>query len=138
MTDEVPVATPDGQVIAVWYVRAGATFIKRYQWLTGGVKASPGVPGVPPTPVDLTGWVARMKGVYVVKDGPDIPAFDLDSPTDIVLDAQGNVTTTLLPDLTRDMPAGKITFYLELESPTGFVRSLVGGTIVLARNIPQE
>lgn len=138
MSDEVPVATPDGQVIAVWYLRAGATFIKRYQWKTGGVPASPGVPAVPATPVDLTGWIGRLDVVTNIRGEASTVVISLTSPTNIQLDAQGNVTITITPAMTKDLAPGKYLFDLELESPTGFVRNLVGGTISIARNITVE
>lgn len=138
MTDEVPVATPDGQVIAVWYFRAGATHIKRYQWKTGGVPASPGVPAIPATPVDLTTWAARIDVVTNIRGQTSTVVISLRSPTDIQMDAQGNITITFTPAMTKDLEPGKYLFDLELESPTGFVRNLVGGTISIARNITVE
>jgi|GEM_PF-3589374 len=128
--------TDDGQVVVNWPMRHGATFIKKYQWKTGGAPAIGSTPAVPATPVDLTGWTARCQ--LRDKVGGEVLLSLTSSPAaGIVLDALGNITITVTATQTTAMsPKSKAVFDLELEeTATGFVRNLVGGTVTLATNV---
>lgn len=117
----------DGQIGVTWYMRHGATFIKNYQWKTGD----------PSEPVDLTGWTARCQ--IRTKLGGEV-LLSLTSPAGgIEVDDQGNIAIEITAAQTMDMyPAKKGVFDLELEAPGGFVRNLVGGTVLLAPNVTVE
>ena len=135
---EAAVATPDGQLIATWYMRHGATFIKDYVWLTGGSKAipaSPGVPAVPAvpgTPVDLTGWTARCE--FREEIDSETVVLRLTELTGITLGSAGQVrieVSATQSDNLRDFT--KMVADVELQSPTGFVRNLIGATVILGK-----
>lgn len=121
---------PDGQMIATWHIRAGATFIKNYQWKTGE----------PAVGVDLTGWTARLHVRVKVED--TTPVLSLSTGSGITLDASGNIaiTITAAQATTLEGAAGKkLVFDLELErTADGFIRNLVGGTIVTYPNVTRE
>ena len=127
--------TDDGQVVATWPMRQGATFIKKYQWKTGGSPAVGSTPAVPATPVDLTGWTARCQirdkvGGVILVDLTSSPA------AGVTLDASGNITITVTATQTTALPAKAAVFDLELqETSTGFVRNLVGGVVTVATNV---
>ena len=127
--------TDDGQVVVTWPMRQGATFIKKYQWKTGGAPAVGPTPAVPATPVDLTGWTARCQ----IRDkvgGVILLSLTSSPAAGIVLDRSGNITITVSAAQTAALPAKNAVFDLELEeTATGFVRNLVGGTVTVATNV---
>lgn len=127
--------TDDGQVVVNWPMRHGATFIKKYQWKTGGVPAVGNTPAVPATPVDLTGWTARCQ-IRDKLNGTVLVSLTSSPAAGIVLDALGNINITVTATQTTSMSAYKAgVFDLELEAPDGFVRNLVGGIVTLSPNV---
>lgn len=137
-------ATLDGQLIATWYMRHGATFIKDYTWTVGGVPAVPASPGVPEvpaipgTPVDLTGWVARCQFRETVES--ETILLELTDTAGITLDNLGNINIVVSATQTKALtPYTKIVADLELERTSdGFVRNLVGATVILGTNVTRE
>ena len=127
--------TEDGQVVVNWPMRQGATFIKKYQWKTGGTPAVGSTPAVPATPVDLTGWTARCQ-IRSKLNGTVLVSLTSSPAAGIVIDALGNITITVSAAQTAVLPAKNAVFDLELEeTATGFVRNLVGGTVTVATNV---
>jgi hypothetical protein len=120
--------TEDGQVVVTWYMRHGATFVKNYQWKTG----------TPALPVNLTGWTARVHIREKLADAAILLALTTENGA-ITLDASGNIAVTVSAAQTKAFtPLKKAVFDLELQSPTGFVRNLVGGTIEIGLNVTRE
>jgi hypothetical protein len=120
--------TPDGQVIAEWFGRQGATFNRRYRWSTGK----------PAVPVDLSGWIARMHLRTKVDDAVILLALTTENGG-IALEVSGAgwIDIVISATQTKLLPK-KAVFDLELESATGFVRNLVGGTLELGSNATRE
>jgi hypothetical protein len=119
--------TPDGQLVAVWPIRAGATFIKKYRWGTGD----------PVVYVDFTGWTARCEIRTTMKSSTVL--LSLTDTDGITLDSLGNITIELSAAQTMSLYSlKKAVTDVELESPTGYVRNLVGASIVIYSNATRE
>jgi hypothetical protein len=119
--------TPDGQLVAIWPIRAGATFVKKYQWGTGD----------PVVYVDFTGWTARCEIRSAVKSTTVL--LSLTDTAGITLDNVGNITIELSAAQTMSLSSlKKAVADVELESPSGYVRNLVGASIAIYSNVTRE
>lgn len=136
--------TPDGQVKVEWYMRHGATFVKDYVWATGGtpaIPASPGVPevpAVPAVPVNMTGW----KGRAHIRDKLNSETILVELTTEnggMTLGSAGQIHIEVSATQTKGMSLyKKAVTDVELESPSGFVRNLIGADIILGSNVTRE
>lgn len=123
--------TPDGQVLQEWFGRKGATFLHRFQWKTGETVATA-------QPVNLAGWIARLHFRLKADDEAILLALTTENGG-IALGVGGNgwVDLVVTAAQTKLLPK-KAVFDLELESPTGFVRNIKGGTFELGSNVTRE
>jgi hypothetical protein len=121
--------TLDGQVLQEWFGRKGATFTHRFQWKTGATVALA-------VPVNLTGWVARLHFKAKANDAAVLLALTTENGG-IVLSSDGWVDLLVTATQTKTLP-NKAVFDLELESPTGYVRNIIGGTFTLGGNVTVE
>jgi hypothetical protein len=100
----------------------GATFTKTLTWKVGG------------TPVDLTGWTARMQ-VRTRHAAPET-LVDIDSSAGITLGGDtGTITVALPATATEALPAGEWRYDLELEAADGTVYRLVEGAFTVTPEV---
>jgi hypothetical protein len=113
---------PQGVVINATYVQ-GETFSLSLIWKTGD----------PATPVDLTGYAARMM-IRREYQSPS-PLLSLTHTSGIALGgAQGTIVITLTAAQTAAMSAGRAVYDAELVSPAGIVTNIVRGVLTSLPN----
>lgn len=123
--------TPDGQVVKEWFGRKGATFTHRFQWKTGPTAETA-------VAVDLAGWVARLHFKVKADDAEVLlPLTTENGGITLSVGGDGWVDVLVTAMQTKALPK-KAVFDLELESPTGFVRNIMGGTFSIGSNVTQE
>lgn len=84
------------------------------------------------TPVDTTGFIARMK----IKSKPGGEQYaSLVSPTDIVFGADGLITVTMSATATALLDFNEAQYDLEVESPGGVVKEIISGKVTLVKEI---
>ncbi len=107
-------------------IEQGANFTKRYTWKAGS----------PASPVDITGWVARMQ-IKDKKGGTEILLLTEGNGRLINGGAAGTIDLDLDETTTLGLTfKGEEFFDLELqEISTGFVRRLVEGRAVLSLEV---
>lgn len=106
-------------------IEQGATFRKRFTWLTG----------TPAAPVDLTGFTARSQ----VRADVDAPAVLVEMNTEnggIVLGAgPGTIDLYIAADNTAVFTWESGVYDLELVAPGGDVTRLVAGPVSVSREV---
>lgn len=104
----------------------GATYAQQFIWKTDTAT---------PTPVDLTGYTARMH-LRETKADPDVILELTTENGRIALgDATGVVDLLITADDTSSVPAASYRYDLELESPTGFVTRLIEGKFKMVQEV---
>lgn len=118
------------------YIEQGATFRRTWRW---SERLEDGTAG---SPIDLTGWMARMQirrtqgspaviSLSTFAISPAVPGITLGG-------ALGTISVHMTDDQT-DLLTPKTALYdLELESPSGDVHRFLQGKITVDPNITQE
>lgn len=107
----------------------GATFVKHLVWHDDGE---------PPTPIDITGYKARMQ-IRAQPEAAD-PMIELTTENGrITLGGAAGTVDLLIADEDTDLlPKGKWVYDLELVSAGGEVTRLVQGSVKVSRNITRS
>lgn len=114
---------PQGVVINASFVQ-NETWSLPLIWKTGSA----------PSPVNLTGYTARM----MVRRRAEVSTalISLTDASGIALGgAAGTITVTLTATQTTSLPAGKLVYDLELVSPAGVVTNIARGTLTVIQNV---
>lgn len=118
--------SPDGQIKDTWHIRKGSTFNRIYEWKTGTVEDS--------DPVNLTDYTIRS----MVKEGYEgALIFSLTIGTGITVSdpTTGKFEITLTAEQTNSVTANKGVFDIELVSPGGVVKNLIGGSVSFYKQV---
>lgn len=87
------------------------------------------------TPVNLTGWTARMQVRRNYKADVPLLTFTTENGAIALGGSAGTIEVTGLATLTDDVPAKLCVYDLELQSPTGFVKRLLEGTALVTPEV---
>jgi len=87
------------------------------------------------TPVNLTGWTARMMVRRRYSDVTPLLTFTTENGAIALGGTAGTVEVTGLATLTDDVPAKPCVYDLELASPTGFVKRLLEGAAIVTPEV---
>lgn len=87
------------------------------------------------TPIDLTGYTARMQVKRRYADTTPLLNFTTENGAITLGGTNGTVQVVGLATVTDDVPAKVCVYDLELVSPTGFVKRLVQGTAVVTPEV---
>lgn len=121
------------------YVDQGTTFSYPFQWTQPArdaegnvIYGADGLP-LPGTPIDITGYSARMQ---IKKNlGGDVYATLTSANGGIVLGTTDGQVTIFLTDVQTSALPGSGVYDLEMVSPTGWVTRILQGKVRLSREV---
>ena len=87
------------------------------------------------TPINLTGYTARMMVRRKYSDPAPLLTFTTENGAIVLGGALGTVEVTGLATLTDDLPVKPCVWDIELISPTGFVKRLLEGSATVTPEV---
>jgi hypothetical protein len=104
----------------------GSTFSQKFQWKTGN----------PPTPVNLTGYMARMQIREKIKSPNYIINLTTENGGIVITNAtNGEFSIEIPANVTASMDFKTAVYDLEFVSPSGIVTRLFQGTVTLSPEV---
>ncbi|MGB9693459.1 MAG: hypothetical protein ACPLYF_01295 [Fervidobacterium sp.] len=104
----------------------GSTFLKEFQWKVGS----------PPTPIDLTGYKAKMDIREKISSPSPIITLSTENGRVILKDPTNGIFTLEISAAdTSHLKFKSAVYDLEFISPTGFVQRLIEGNVYLSPEV---
>jgi len=107
-------------------IKQGSTFRKPLQWIAGG------------SPVDMTGWSARMQIRPEVDSEIVIVELTTENGGITIEPLEGKITLYISAESTAALSFEEAVYDIELEAPDGFVTRIVEGKVKLSPEVTRE